>query len=245
MAVDRGCIQSRVCPWLSAIAYPLGSRAVLPQYFGQIEVRGQENLPTSGPVIIAPVHRSRWDALIVPHVTGPQATGRYLRFMVSANEVKGLQGWFIRRLGGFPVNPQRPGVKSLRYGIELLKQGEMLVIFPEGAIFRDRAVHSLKTGLARLAIQAETNQPGLGTQIVPIYLAYSQSMPGWGARVQLNIGKPLDVTQYITGSAKQDAKTLTADLRKHLVHLGEEMLGTSLDAEVEPDGHIEELAQGT
>lgn len=229
MSREQELVNSRVSPWLSAIAYPLGSRALLPHYFGKIEAHGQDNLPRSGPVIVAPVHRSRWDALIVPHATGPQVTGRYLRFMVTANEVTGLQGWFIRRLGGFPVNPQRPGVSSLRYGLELLKQEEMLVIFPEGAIFRDRTVHPLKTGLARLAIQAETLQPDLGVKIVPIYLAYDQPYPSWGTRVQLNIGTPISVNAYLTGSAKQDAKTLTQDLHRHLTQLGEDLFGAPLD----------------
>lgn len=94
-------ISSRVSPWLAPLAYFLGCRIVLPLHFGKITTSGQENLPTTGPVILAPTHRSRWDAVIVPAVTGRTVTGRDLTFMVSANEASGLQGWFVRRLGGF------------------------------------------------------------------------------------------------------------------------------------------------
>lgn len=233
-------IDSRISPWLSAIAYPLGSNILLPSFFGDIEVRGQANLPGSGPVILAPVHRSRWDALIIPHVTGPRITGRYLRFMVTSDEVKGIQGWFIRRLGGFPINPRRPGIASLRYGIELLRQGEMMVIFPEGGIFRDAQVHPLKAGLARLAIQAEQGHPGLGVKIVPIYLCYSRALPVWGTQVKVNIGPPLSVDRYVTGSFKNDARKLTAELQRHLMHLGQQV---QPDEEVWKRSHAEEAAQ--
>ncbi|MBD1910819.1 MULTISPECIES: 1-acyl-sn-glycerol-3-phosphate acyltransferase [unclassified Leptolyngbya] len=219
-SIERAApIDSRISPWLSAIAYPLGSRLLLPSYFSEIEVTGQENLPSSGPVILAPTHKARWDALIVPHVTGPRVTGRYLRFMVTVDEVKGIQGWFIRRLGGFPVNPRQPGIASLRYGMDLLRNQEMLVIFPEGGIFRDNQVHPLKAGLARLAIHSERSEPGIGTKIVPIHLHYDEEMPRWGSKVRIQISTPMVVADYLTGNPKDDAKRLTHDLRQRLVQL--------------------------
>lgn len=232
-------IDSRISPWLSAIAYPLGSRVLLPSYFSEIAVTGQEHLPLSGPVILAPTHKARWDALIVPHVTGPQVTGRLLRFMVTVDEVKGIQGWFIRRLGGFPVNPRQPGIASLRYGMDLLHNQEMLVIFPEGGIFRDDQVHPLKAGLARLAIHAERNEPGLGTKVVPIHLHYDDAMPGWGSRVRVHIGVPMTVADYLTNNPKEDAKRLTHDLRQRLVQLGHKCLA----AHPEPRATVQQAKQ--
>ncbi len=209
-------ISSRVSPWLAPLAYFLGCRIVLPLHFGKIAIAGQENLPTKGPVILAPTHRSRWDAVVVPAATGRTVTGRDLTFMVSANEASGLQGWFVRRLGGFPVNTDRPSIRTLRYGVEVLLQQEMLVIFPEGNIFRDGSVHPLKPGLARLAVSAETTHPGLGVQIVPIGLKYSHSYPQWGSDVFIRIGTPLKVADYNLGSVKSSAKQLTIDLENTL-----------------------------
>lgn len=229
---DRGnSINSRVSPWLSALAYPLGSRIVLPAYFDKLSVIGQENIPTEGPVILAPTHRSRWDALVVPHVSGRRVTGRYLRFMVTSDEVKGIQGWLIRRLGAFPVNPRQPGIASLRYGLELLLAGEMLVIFPEGGIFQDGQLHPIKQGLARLAVQAEFAKPGLGIQVVPIHLQYSELVPQWGCNVDVRIGAPLNVAGYLHQNSKADAKTLTADLHLALERLkASQVLESTLSA---------------
>jgi len=221
-------IRSRISPWLTPLVYRLGCWFVLPNYF-RIEITGQENLPHEGAVILAPTHRSRWDALLVPYAAGRFVTGRDIRFMVTADEVKGLQGWMIQRLGGFPVNPRQPAIASLRFGVEVLHNHEMLVIFPEGGIFRDQQVHPLKPGLARLALQAEGSQPGLGVKIVPIHLEYGQEVPTWGCPVKIAIGKPLEVNQYQQGSVKQRAQKLTEDLEYSLRQLGDELPEGSTD----------------
>lgn len=212
---------SHFSPWLISLVYPLGRQLVVPFYFDQIEVIGRENLPATGPLILAPTHRSRWDAVMIPYAAGHDITGRNLRFMVSADEVKGLQGWFIRRLGGFPVDTNRPAIATLRHGVDVLQNGETLVIFPEGDIFRDPQIQPLKPGLARLALQAEASQPDLGVKIVPIHLHYSQPFVPWRSRVRIAIGTPLPVSTYGGGTPKQNAKRLTAELQTALQKLSE------------------------
>ncbi|MDJ1179444.1 1-acyl-sn-glycerol-3-phosphate acyltransferase [Roseofilum sp. BLCC_M91] len=204
---------SSISPWLTPLVYPFARHLLLPSYFRSIEVQGREHFPTDGsPVILAPTHRSRWDCLMVPYALGNDITGRHLRFMVSANEMRGIQGWFIRRLGGFAINPQQPAISSLRHGLELLAHREALVIFPEGNIYRDHQVHPLKPGLARLALQAQTNSPQNPIKILPINLTYDQPFPQKGCSVTINIGAPLEVAPYASGHLKTDAQQLTTDL---------------------------------
>ncbi len=210
---------SRISPWLSSLTYLLAGNILLPFYFSQITIVGQENLPKSGPVILAPTHKARWDSLLLPYATGRNVTGRDLRFMVTSTECRGFQGWFVRRLGGFPVNSQRPSITTLRHTVELLKRGEMLVIYPEGGIFRDREVHPLKPGIGRLALSAESSHPGLGVKIVPLTFNYSHPYPNWGTDVSIRIGSPIKVSDYNRGCVKQDAKSLTDDLAHSLQQL--------------------------
>lgn len=212
---------SRCSPLLTPLVYFLGQRLVLPFYFGPINITGQRHIPKTGPVILAPTHRARWDSILVPLAAGRPATGRDLRFMVTADEVRGIQGWFIRHLGGFPVNVRRPTVASLRYGIDLLSQGEMLVIYPEGGIFRDDQIHRLKPGLARLAVQAEAAHADLNVQIVPIDITYGEAFPRWRCPVQITIAESIPVKHYLHGQdspevLKAGAKQLTADLQASL-----------------------------
>jgi 1-acyl-sn-glycerol-3-phosphate acyltransferase len=210
---------SQISPWLSPLVYLLGRHIVLPLFFGHIKITGQENIPTSGPVILAPTHRARWDSLLLPYATGRCVTGRDLRFMVTITECQGLQGWVVRRMGGFPVDPQHPAITTLRHTVELMQNQEMLVIYPEGGIYRDGKLHPLKPGIARLALSAELSHPGLGVKIIPIGLNYSQPYPNWGTDVEIQIGEPIKVADYMSGYVKRDAKNLTADLAKMLHQL--------------------------
>lgn len=219
-------VTSRVCHWLTPILYPLGRHIVLPFYFRRLKVTGQENIPKTGPVILAPTHRSRWDALLIPYAAGKIATGRDLRFMVSADEIKGIQGWFIRRMGGFPVNTRHPGIGSIRHSVELLRNGEALVLFPEGNIFRETQVQPLKPGMARIALQVESSQPGIDLKIVPINIRYSEPVPHWRCDAEVRIGSPLNVANYCTKSAKKSAQQLTDDLETAMKELNGEKVST-------------------
>lgn len=213
-------VNSRVCHWLPPILYPLGRRVVLPFYFRHLKVTGQENIPRTGPVILAPTHRSRWDALLIPYAAGRTVTGRDLRFMVTEDEMKGIQGWFIRRMGGFPVNTKHPGVASFRHSLELLVQGEALVIFPEGDIYRD--FQPLKPGMARIALQAEASKPGMGLTILPINIHYSSPIPHWRCDATVTIGTPIKVANYCSKSTKKSAEKLTQDLEIAMRNLNQE-----------------------
>jgi 1-acyl-sn-glycerol-3-phosphate acyltransferase len=216
-------LNSHVSPWLAKVLYPLGCYLVIPNFFGKIEIFGQENIPRQDPVIIAPTHRSRWDAFIVPYALGRLVSGRDLRFMVSANEVKGIQGWVIRHMGGFPVNTERPQLNSVRHSIEILQSNqEMLVIFPEGGIFNDHQIHPLKRGVAAIALQAETaTKEDRGVKILPVGIRYSQPCPTWGSDIRVDIGSPLSVREYSDKSLRQSSQKLTSALQTSLEKLYE------------------------
>jgi 1-acyl-sn-glycerol-3-phosphate acyltransferase len=208
-------LHSAVSPWLAALAYPLFQHLVFPFYFQRVHIQGQALLPLDGPVILAPTHRSRWDALIIPYATARSVTGRDLHFMVSEDEMHGIQGWLIQRLGGFAINAIHPGRESIRHGVELLRDQQMMVVFPEGNIFRDGQIHLLKPGLAHMALQAAT-QYDLNVKVVPIALGYSQPIVTWGTEVTVLIGEPLETQNYSAVSLKEGKKQLTAHLQQSL-----------------------------
>lgn len=209
-------LDSTVDPWLMDILYPFGQNLLIPLYFGHLEITGQENVPKTGPVIVAPTHRSRWDAVVVSLATGRQVSGRDLRFMVTSSEMTGIQGWFIRHLGGFPVDVQRPEVSSLVHSVALLKQGEMLVIFPEGGIFRDNQVHPLKRGVARIALDVSKQNPHSDIKILPVSIHYSQPDVPWRADVQVKIGQAIAIADYDVQKIRASSEILTTDLYERL-----------------------------
>ena len=183
---------------------------VLRHYFRERIVLGQDNLPKQGPVLLAPTHRSRWDALMLPMAAGRRVTGRDCRFMVTLDEMKGLQGWFLHRLGCFPVDQVKPSLTSLRYAIDLMADGQQVVVFPEGKINRSEEPIELYQGLARLA-QLAQNQ-NIDVQIVPVGLGYSEVIPKACGRASICFAEPMK----IVGTGREAVKSFNAELSKQM-----------------------------
>lgn len=211
-------VTSGFSPWLTPLTYFLLG-IILPFYF-KIEIRGQENLPRKNATILAPTHRSRWDPLIIAYAAGWLVTNRQLRYMVSQEQTQGFQGWFIRRLGGFPVDRNHPGISSIRHSVQLLQNQEVLVLFPEGRIYQDNDIQPIQPGVARIALQAVSSQTDFNLKIVPISILYEHpAPPPWRCGVMVSIGEPLEVRDYCGGSTKQAGKKLTANIELSLKRL--------------------------
>ncbi|WP_040483533.1 lysophospholipid acyltransferase family protein [Lyngbya aestuarii] len=214
---DAMGIESEVSPWLTPLAYWLFYYLVLPLFFGRIEINGQEHLPRVGAVILAPTHRSRWDPILLGYAAGRRATGRDLRYMVLLSQTQGIQGWFVRRLGGFPIDRTRPTTSSIRYSVELLQRENVLVLFPEGHIISHKEMGEIQPGVARIALQAVSHQSNLTVNIVPVSIYYQHSAPPpMGCKVWVNIGSPLNAREYQEDSIKKATRHLTTDLKEAL-----------------------------
>ena len=195
-----------ISPWLAPLAMVASQDIGLRFFFRNVQVLGRENLPLSGPLLLAPTHRARWDALLLPHAAGRRITGRDCRFMVTVDEMRGLQGWFLHRLGCFPVSQGRPSLASLRYAVDLLAAGEQLVVFPEGRIVREEIPLRLHQGLARLAMLAAGQ--GVAVPVVPVGIAYGHRPPRRGDGAVLCFGPPLS----LEGQGRQAASAFTDHL---------------------------------
>ena len=91
-------------------------------------VAGRENLPAGGAFIVAPVHRSYVDWLIVARITR-----RRLRYIVKEEVWKSkATGRLLEMLGAFPVNRSGADREALERCRSVLAGGEPLVMFPEG-----------------------------------------------------------------------------------------------------------------
>ncbi|WP_169973552.1 lysophospholipid acyltransferase family protein [Tautonia rosea] len=209
--------RSYVAPWLIGLLWPI-HWLFLRCYF-RVRVHHADRLPSEGPLILAPTHRSRSDTLMLYEADRKAPKFRMLRFLTSHNEVAhGLQGWFVRRLGAFPINTNRPTPGALKHCREILESGQSLVIFPEGNIFRlpPGEVHPLKPGAAWISLQVQENLGDNRLTIVPIRLNYSDRLLKFGSRADIEIRPPIQVSDYLTLPRKKAITTLTADLQKAL-----------------------------
>jgi 1-acyl-sn-glycerol-3-phosphate acyltransferase len=89
---------------------------------------GTERMPATGGFVVCANHRSNWDVLALAC-----ALERPIHFMAKEELFqKPILGSAFRFFGAFPIKRGVPDMKALKHGIELLKAGEIVGIFPEG-----------------------------------------------------------------------------------------------------------------
>jgi len=137
---------------------------------------------------------------------GRRVTNRDCRFMVTKSEMKGIQGWFLKRLGCFSINQLSPSLSTLRYAIELIEKREQLVVFPEGKINKFGKKLVLKEGLFRLAKLATKKTDSI--TIIPIGIAYTNLSPKFRDQFCLSFGKPIAMNDNLNFTIQEFNKLL-------------------------------------
>jgi len=197
----------KINPILGFIAMFVTQDIVLKFFFSKKKVINNGfSIPQNTSIILAPTHRSRWDGLILTLAMGRRVTKKDCRFMVTKSEMKGIQGWFLKRLGCFSINQLSPSLSTLRYAIDLIEKQEQLVVFPEGKINKYGKKLVLKEGLYRLAKLATKKKASI--TIIPIGIAYSNVSPKFRSQFCLSFGQPLLIDDYLKFTIKEFNKVL-------------------------------------
>ena len=195
-------IWHKINPVLGFIAMFVTQDVVLRFFFRKKKIlKNGFSIPTNSSIILAPTHRSRWDGLILTMAMGRRVTKKDCRFMVTKSEMKGIQGWFLKRLGCFSINQLSPSLSALRYAIDLIENKEQLVVFPEGKINKYGKKLVLKEGLYRLARLASRKSASI--IIIPIGIAYSKVPPNFRGEFCLSFGKPIPINDYLSLNIKE------------------------------------------
>lgn len=157
----------------------------------RVEMHGLGNLPAEGGVIIAVVHSSHLDPLVVSTLLRRKiAWMSRIEFYQSVVSRKFLQG-----IGAFAVNRQNPGLAPIRESARRLAAGDVVGIFPEGEI-RNGGVSVCRGG----GIKAGTMYLSAltGCPVVPVLVLGSASLSGVGpwlpalrGRIWLRVGQPV------------------------------------------------------
>ena len=169
-------------------------------------------VPNNSSIILAPTHRSRWDGLVLTMAMGRRVTKKDCRFMVTKSEMRGIQGWFLKRLGCFSINQLSPSLVALRYAIDLIVRKKQLVVFPEGKINKYGKKLILKEGLYRLARLAKHKANSI--TIIPIGIAYSKVSPRFRDKFSLCFGDPIFVNDHFNLPIKEFNEILYERMRK-------------------------------
>ncbi len=148
----------------------------------RIKVLGKENFPKEGGVILAINHKSNWDPAIAAF-----CTPRKLRFMSKAELFKNkLFGAVITALGAFPIQRGKGDVGAIKGSLKILKNNEVMIIFPEGGRIKNDEVTEAKPGAVMLATRAR----------VPIVPAYISGDYKWFSKITMSFGEPIYYDKY-------------------------------------------------
>jgi 1-acyl-sn-glycerol-3-phosphate acyltransferase len=156
---------------------------VMKLVFG-LTAEGTEHIPKHGPVVIAPNHKSFWDAFFLAAVVR-----RQVHFMGKAELFTGWRGRMFVALGGFPVLRGTSDVEAIETARAVLERGDVLALFPEGTRVSDPEKLGIpRRGATRLAIET-------GAVIIPTAITGTEKrrrhLP---RRVRIAFGEPIPVT---------------------------------------------------
>lgn len=188
----------------------------------RITVVGVENVPASGGAVIAINHTGYLDFTFAGLPAYQQGLGRKVRFMAKQEVFDHkITGPIMRRLRHIPVDRQ-DGAASYEAAVQMLKNGELVGVYPEATISRSFEIKQFKSGAARMAVEA-------GVPIVPHIV--------WGAQriwtkghpkklvrpkvpIVVVVGEPIEPTL-----ATPELSNLLHSRMQHLLERAQELYG--------------------
>jgi 1-acyl-sn-glycerol-3-phosphate acyltransferase len=192
-------------------------------------VTGRENVPLTGPVILASNHLSFIDSIAIP-LMAPRKVG----YLAKAEYWRGsgVRGWVSRTLftalGALPVEREasRAAQAALDTAMSVLRAGGAFGIYPEGTRSRDGRLARGKTGVAWLALTADC-------PVVPVAVHGTDKVQPIGARwprprkVSVTFGEPLTFPEYRGMAGKGKARREVTDqvMEKIVAMSGQEKAG--------------------
>lgn len=162
--------------------------------FWRYRVKGSENIPRTGPFILAANHRSNAD----PALLGCTPFRRNYFFAKRELFKHWLFGRYIRALGAFPVDRGNADLKAVRYSLEVLNAGHALIFFPEGTRSKTGKFLPAQPGLGMIALRAQV-------PVIPAYVHNSAQALGkvFPQRVTTLIGKPVNPATVTTAAGRE------------------------------------------
>ena len=135
----------------------------------RFRVRGDAHIPLAGPAVLVCNHVSFVDAILLM-----AASPRPIRFVMDHRIFRvPVLGWLFRLAKAIPIAPQKEDpatyATAMAAAAQVLREGDLLGIFPEGGITRDGQLQLFKGGVAKILAQAGAD--GLAVPVVPMALS--------------------------------------------------------------------------
>jgi len=187
----------------------------------RIKVEGRPSLPRHGAAIIAANHVSFLDSFFIPLVINR----RKLTYLAKDDYFKSWKtSWFFRMAGQIPVDRSggERSEQALNTALSVLKEGNLLGIYPEGTRSPDGRLHRGRTGVARLALQAGVPVIPCGLIGTEIVMPKQNKFPRMLGRIEVRVrfGKPIDTSRFAGHAEDRMAlRSLTDEIQYEIMQL--------------------------
>jgi 1-acyl-sn-glycerol-3-phosphate acyltransferase len=214
-------------------------------FYRRTTVRGAENIPEIGPLILAANHPSS----VVDAFSIALATSRKVHFLARSTMFDApWRARLLSRLGVVPIHRRLDASERMAGNVEifrhcraLLEAGGAIGIFPEGVSHVDPQVKEMRTGAMRIGLEAEAGRDfELGVRVVPIGINLWRPDVRRRGELTLRIGRPIALARHVSEYRADPAGTvaaLTTTLRDRIeelvVHLDDLSQAPIVDAAYE------------
>ena len=165
---------------------------------GRPRIEGAENVPSSGPIIVAGNHLTVVDSFFLVLVMRRRVKFVAKSEYFSGHGLKGrLISWFYTSAGQVPVDRSGSGAgePALNAARKILAEGGIWAIYPEGTRSPDGRLYKGKTGMARVALES-------GAPVVPVVMFGTKKFNPVGSKmwrptkIVVKFGTPMDFSRY-------------------------------------------------
>lgn len=165
---------------------------------GRPTFEGREHVPATGPALLVGNHLSVADWLVMPFVVPRRVYFLAKSDYYTGTGVRGtLSRWFFEWTGQHPIDRTNADSAQVAMdaGLEVLRAGKLLCIYPEGTRSPDGRLYRGKTGLARLALRAGVPLIPVGVTGTDRYLHQDRRFPR-PAKLTVRMSAPLDLSPW-------------------------------------------------
>lgn len=182
------------------------SRAVLFTWC-RVRIYGEENIPATGGVLLCANHIHNLD----PPMLGA-AIHRPIAFMAKESLFRvPILGYLVRKVGAFPVQRGAADRAALRTSLQILEEGKVFGIFPEGTRSKTGELGRAHAGVAFIALRSKA-------AVVPVGISGGY---GFQRKLTIRIGKPLDLALAADADGKLDRDQVTDYIMQTVAALAE------------------------